>query len=209
VSLLYDNKNVSSLSILSNRLSWADTAASIFGRLYGSRTPALPSPPFAARKSSAGFFAAFIVASLTAAFFWATPIAQSHMRPEGLSIYNEHGRAAFGTSSMHGAFGSGWTGSKWGFRPRHPDIWDTSSTSSGVLHRVTETIRQAASSGTQGSNQKATPLPVLCLGSGLVAAVAEALELGGVDDNLSLPILSSVGIHLLLVTWGWVASLIG
>jgi diacylglycerol kinase (CTP) len=187
------------------RLSWADTAASIFGRLYGAQTPALPSPPFARRKSTAGFLAAFVVASLTAAAFWATPIAQMGMRPEGLSIHNEYGRAAFGTSTMSGFLGNGWTGFKWGFRPSHPDSWATTAEPSQLLHKVTESFKKAAGSGLRG-NSKAIPLPLLCIGSGLVAAVAEGLELGGVDDNLSLPILSSIGMHALIVSWGWISS---
>ena len=45
------------------------------------------------------------------------------------------------------------------------------------------------------------PLPLLCIGSGIVGGVAEALELGCVDDNLSLPILSALGIKA--VVWAW------
>lgn len=117
-------------------LSWADTAASVFGRLFGQYTPPLPSPPFAARKSLAGTLAASTVATLTAVLFWATPIAQ--------------------------------------------------------LGRRTPIA-------TEGRNS--IPLSLLCIGSGIVAGVAEGLELGGVDDNLSLPILSAIGIKA--VVWAW------
>lgn len=117
-------------------LSWADTAASVFGRLFGKYTPPLPSPPFATRKSLAGTIAATSVAGLTSALFWATPIAQIGRR------------------------------------------------------------RLLAS---EGSNP--IPLPLLCIGGGIVGGVAEALELGGVDDNLSLPILSALGIKA--VVWAW------
>ncbi|KAF8310024.1 hypothetical protein DL93DRAFT_1682888 [Clavulina sp. PMI_390] len=55
-------------------LSWADTAASTFGRLYGHRTPRLPNRilglPVAARKSLAGVFGSFTIAMLTTLAFW-------------------------------------------------------------------------------------------------------------------------------------------
>ncbi|KAH0831050.1 hypothetical protein J3R83DRAFT_13561 [Lanmaoa asiatica] len=57
-------------------LSWADTAASTFGRLYGSRTPPLPKRlfgifPLAPRKSLAGFTAATLTGAAIATGFWA------------------------------------------------------------------------------------------------------------------------------------------
>jgi diacylglycerol kinase (CTP) len=57
-------------------LSWADTAASTFGRLWGRYTPPLPRRlpllglPFAPRKSLAGFIAACITGALVAIGFW-------------------------------------------------------------------------------------------------------------------------------------------
>ncbi|KZT01567.1 uncharacterized protein LAESUDRAFT_730986 [Laetiporus sulphureus 93-53] len=57
-------------------LSWADTAASTFGRLWGSRTPSLPRRlpilglPLATRKSLAGFIAAALTGAFTAIGFW-------------------------------------------------------------------------------------------------------------------------------------------
>ncbi len=59
-----------------NRLSWADTAASTFGRLWGSRTPPLPARvpflglPLAPRKSLAGFLAAFVTGTVIVFSFW-------------------------------------------------------------------------------------------------------------------------------------------
>lgn len=58
----------------SSRLSWADTSASTFGRLWGKKTRALPRSflglPFAPRKSLAGFVAASLTGALTAVAFW-------------------------------------------------------------------------------------------------------------------------------------------
>ena len=57
-------------------LSWADTAASTIGRLYGSSTPPLPPQtpilrlPLAPRKSSAGF----VAATLTGTSFLVRPL---------------------------------------------------------------------------------------------------------------------------------------
>ena len=66
----------SSVYFCPNRLSWADTAASTFGRLWGSRTPPLPSHvpilglPLAPRKSLAGFLAAFVTGTAIVFSFW-------------------------------------------------------------------------------------------------------------------------------------------
>src|SRR6266545_106079 len=57
-------------------LSWADTAASTFGRLYGAYTPKLPARlpilrlPLAPRKSLAGFLAATFTGATIAFAFW-------------------------------------------------------------------------------------------------------------------------------------------
>lgn len=76
-----------------------------------------------------------------------------------------------------------------------------------MLHNIKESVKVAGQSiRHSGQKDRSIPLPILCIGSGLVAGIAEGLELGGVDDNLSLPILSAVGIHALLVTWGWLSS---
>lgn len=70
-----------------HRLSWADTAASTFGRLYGSLTPPLPKRlfgvlPLAPRKSLAGFIAASLTGAAIIIGFW-TLFAP--MRPHGLT----------------------------------------------------------------------------------------------------------------------------
>jgi hypothetical protein len=59
-----------------DRLSWADTAASTCGRLWGRYTPPLPQRlpflrlPLAPRKSLAGFIAASVTGALVAIGFW-------------------------------------------------------------------------------------------------------------------------------------------
>ncbi|KAG6829756.1 hypothetical protein H0H92_003632 [Tricholoma furcatifolium] len=126
-------------------LSWADTTASTFGRLYGPYTPPLPrrTPvlrlPLAPRKSLAGFVAATLTGALVAVGFWALV---APVRPEGLS----------------------WT-------------WD-----GGV-------------GGGEGcasalSLKGAWGLGVVGVVAGLVSGVAEALDLGSLDDNLTLPVIA-------------------
>lgn len=64
------------LTTTASSLSWADTAASTIGRLFGSRSPRLPRRlpflrlPLAPRKSLAGFLAASATGAAIAFGFW-------------------------------------------------------------------------------------------------------------------------------------------
>lgn len=68
-------------------LSWADTAASTIGRLFGPYTPALPRRvpllglPFSPRKSLAGFIAASLTGACVAVGFWGwiAPLGNSQL----------------------------------------------------------------------------------------------------------------------------------
>ncbi|KAG6902097.1 hypothetical protein C0995_004449 [Termitomyces sp. Mi166 len=137
-------------------LSWGDTAASTFGRLYGSRTPPLPSRtpilrlPLAPRKSFAGFIAATITGAAIAFGFW------------GL------------VAPVRGDLT--WT-------------WDT-----GVLASPSAPASILPALGITGSGLAGAG-GLLGLGwisgvAGFVSGVAEALDLGSLDDNLTLPIIS-------------------
>ncbi|GLB40113.1 putative phosphatidate cytidylyltransferase [Lyophyllum shimeji] len=132
-------------------LSWADTAASTIGRLYGSRTRRLPSRspilrlPLAPRKSLAGFIAATITGACIAIGFW------------------------------------GW------IAPVRRDItwsWDGVRTSSHLLSSL-----GLGGAGLRGAGGW-PGLGAIGLVAGLVSGVAEALDLGSLDDNLTLPIIS-------------------
>ncbi|TFK21015.1 hypothetical protein FA15DRAFT_646236 [Coprinopsis marcescibilis] len=126
-------------------LSWADTAASTFGRLYGRNTPKLPerSPvlglPFATRKSVAGFIASSITGACIAIGFW------GYLAPLRSSVQD-----------------TAWT-------------WEGG-------------INNAGGGGLLG-------LAVIGIVAGLVSGVAEALDLGAIDDNLSLPIISGTCLY--------------
>lgn len=127
---------------------------------------------------------------------------------EGLSWASGQS-AVFGTANAPGPLGTGWTDCRHGIVVRK--WWDVGlSPSSGSLVGRLATAATSVATGSSRSAEQthvpAMPLWLLCAGSGLVAAVAEGLELGGVDDNLSLPILSATGIWAMLWAWGRVAS---
>ncbi|KAF9235517.1 hypothetical protein BU15DRAFT_51337 [Melanogaster broomeanus] len=147
-------------------LSWADTAASTFGRLYGALTPPLPQHlfgfiPLAPRKSLAGFIAASITGAAVATGFW-TFIGP--MRDGGLT----------------------WT-------------WEGG-------------VSPAFSGNGNGSNSTmlAGWVGIVTIGvvTGLVSGVAEALDLGSVDDNLSLPTISGGCLWGLFKVLGWLGRLL-
>ncbi|PWY99135.1 hypothetical protein BCV70DRAFT_212499 [Testicularia cyperi] len=208
-SLHFFPEDIACVSIMI--LSWCDTCASTFGRLLGRYTPPLPSPPFASRKSTAGFVAAIVSGALTSYVFWCTSIASSGTRTNGIS-WSGSGYAhpaIFGTDRVAGATGTGWEGLAKGFRAQ---------SGSGLLPGGSGLAAQYLGSDSIAKGKLGTdalplhkdvpgmPWWLLSLGSGLVAGVAEGLELGGVDDNLSLPILSAAGIWGFLYTWGRAAS---
>ncbi|KAJ7888571.1 hypothetical protein B0H14DRAFT_3081928 [Mycena olivaceomarginata] len=157
--------DVATVSILI--LSWADTAASTVGRMYGRRTAPLPASvslawlpatarrlktPFAPRKSTAGFAAACVTGALVALAFW--------LGLAGLRGVAEMRAVAEGE-------------------------WD-----------FTTTPARFGVSGVGG-------LVALVLCAGVVSGVAEALDLGGLDDNLTLPIISGGALMLFFRVWGW------
>ncbi|KAF9474383.1 hypothetical protein BDN70DRAFT_815769 [Pholiota conissans] len=146
-------------------LSWADTAASTIGRLYGSATRKLPARvpyvglPLAPRKSLAGFAAATVTGAAIAFGFWGfvAPI-----RAGGRDIT------------------WAWTG---GVRNIAANGEATSLGGGGVLG-----------------------LLVLSIVAGVVSGIAEALDLGSLDDNLTLPIISGGCIYGFLKLVGMAAS---
>jgi diacylglycerol kinase (CTP) len=102
------------------RLSWADTAASTFGRLWGKRTPPLPRTlfglPLAPRKSTAGFLAATITGGLIAIGFfgWIAPFRSSGLLSwtweGGVQDPAMHGWALEKLGLSQGIHSGGWLG---------------------------------------------------------------------------------------------------
>lgn len=178
-SLHFFPEDIACISIMI--LSWCDPCASTFGRLYGRYTPSMPPPLFARRKSLAGFLAAVAIGSFTTFVFWGTPIARHGERASGLS-WAPDAPASFGTVLAPGFQRTGWTGFVDGFVARD----------SSLLARAAAV----------GAVPPAMPAWLLYIAAGLIAGVTESLDLGGIDDNLFIPILSGLGIWATLYVWG-------
>jgi len=137
-------------------LSWCDTAASTFGRLYGRYTPSIRRG-----KSLAGSLAAFLVGVGTSAFFW------------------------------------GWLAPTKGPQPGDETFMFTGALSlpRAVAGLIGLPPEQATVSG-------AMALGIMSVWSGFVAAASEVVDLFGWDDNLTIPVLSGLGIWGFLKIFG-------
>ncbi|CAH7670208.1 hypothetical protein PPACK8108_LOCUS4919 [Phakopsora pachyrhizi] len=183
--------DISVLSILI--LSWVDTSASVIGRLYGSDSYRLPSPPFSRTKSVAGFIGGLTTGSLTAYAFWSTFVGMGEPYPNGYSwrlvrvlssIPRRRSNVRSSGLEHESIIGSGGNGGSLG------GLVGVGSRSVRILSWVEERIRLSTPDSTLG-------LVPLSLGCGLISAIAEALNVWGLDDNLILPVLSGWGI------WGF------
>ncbi|KAG5929836.1 hypothetical protein E4U42_004356 [Claviceps africana] len=151
-------KDVSAMSVL--LLSWCDTAASTFGRLWGRYTPRLRRG-----KSLAGSLAACLV-GVAASFFW-----------------------------------YGWLVPTFGPMPGDEDFMFkgtlTLSVPSTVVHALGLGLSQTAVtvSGTLA-------LTILSVWNGFMASASEVVDIFGWDDNLTIPVLSGIGIWGFLKLFG-------
>ncbi|KAK4670943.1 Diacylglycerol kinase [Podospora pseudoanserina] len=137
-------------------LSWCDTAASTFGRLYGRYTPRLRRG-----KSLAGSSAAFLVGVGTAVYFW------------------------------------GWLAPTKGPFPGDENFMFT-----GTL-RLPQLLADAVGlAPAKATISGGLALGVMSLWSGFVAAASEVVDLFGWDDNLTIPVLSGLGIWGFLKVFG-------
>lgn len=146
-ALRFFPKDVGVMSIL--LLSWCDTAASTFGRLWGRYTPRLRRG-----KSLAGSAAAAVVGVMTAVVFWGWAVPAYGLGDEGFMFKGRLGlpgavKDAAGLKANEGAVG-GWVA-----------------------------------------------LGIASLWSGLVASASEVVDLFGWDDNVTIPVLSGLGL------WGF------
>ncbi|PFH58917.1 hypothetical protein XA68_13044 [Ophiocordyceps unilateralis] len=154
IVLRFFPKDVGVMSVL--LLSWCDSAASTFGRLWGRYTPRIRRG-----KSLAGSAAAFLVGVGTSYFFyaWLVPTFGPMPGDEGFMFKGtlslpEPARAALGLADRAGRV-------------------------SGAL-----------------------ALGLVSLWSGLVASASEVVDMFGWDDNLTIPVLSGVGIMGFLKVFG-------
>lgn len=137
-------------------LSWCDTAASTFGRLYGRYTPRIRRG-----KSLAGSLAAFFVGVGTAAWFW--------------------GWLAPGSGPFPG---------------------DETFMFTGALRLPEKVAGLIGLTPAQATIKGGLALGVMSLWSGFVAAASEVVDLFGWDDNLTIPVLSGLGIWGFLKVFG-------
>ncbi|KZV67374.1 hypothetical protein PENSPDRAFT_654118 [Peniophora sp. CONT] len=156
-------------------LSWADTAASTFGRLWGRYTPPLPRTllglPLAPRKSFAGFAAAAITGAAITAGFWAVLAPMYDSIAACWSV--EEGVRAFGVD--------------------HSQLGDAARTF----------LREQGFKGVHTGGW--VGLAIISVIAGLCTAVAEALDLGNLDDNLTLPIISGACIWGTMKVISWLS----
>lgn len=137
-------------------LSWCDTAASTFGRLWGHHTWRIRKS-----KSLAGSIAACIMGVITAAFFWGwlAPFMPYDSPPDNFAFQGTFVLPQKARELL------GWSASE--------------SSISGPL-----------------------ALGVMSLWTGMVASASEAIDLFGWDDNLTIPVLSAVGLWGFLKVFG-------
>jgi len=156
IVLYFFPKDVGIMGVL--LLSWCDTAASTFGRLFGRYTPRIRRG-----KSLAGSFAAFLVGVATSWYFW------------------------------------GWLAPKTGPFPgdeTYPFMFTN-------ILRLPSILSDALGlSEAQASISGNLALAVMSIWSGFVAAGSEVIDLFGWDDNLTIPVLSGIGIWGFLKIFG-------
>ena len=140
-------KDVGVMSVL--LLSWCDTAASTFGRLWGRYTPRLRRG-----KSLAGSAAAAVVGIITAVVFWGWAVPTYGQGDEGFMF---KGQLALPSA-----------------------VKDTIGLTEG-----------------QGAVDGWVALGIASLWSGLAASASEVVDLFGWDDNVTIPVLSGLGL------WGF------
>ncbi|CEJ79925.1 Putative Phosphatidate cytidylyltransferase family protein [[Torrubiella] hemipterigena] len=147
-------KDVGVMSVL--LLSWCDTAASTFGRLWGRYTPRLRKG-----KSLAGSLAAFLVGVATsyAWYGWLVPTIGPMPGDEGFMFK--------GTLSLPQA--------------------------------VTDVVGISKAAATVGGP---IALGIMSIWSGFVASASEVVDIFGWDDNLTIPVLSGIGIWGFLKVFG-------
>ncbi|ROV92597.1 hypothetical protein VMCG_08904 [Cytospora schulzeri] len=153
-ALYFFPKDIGVMGVL--LLSWCDTAASTFGRLYGRYTLRISKG-----KSLAGSTAACLVGVLTAWGFW------------------------------------GWLAPTIGPMPG-----DENFMFKGTLSLPHELATAVGLTDAQATISGGLALGVMSLWSGFAAAASEVVDIFGWDDNLTIPVLSGVGIWGFLKVFG-------
>jgi len=156
IALTFYPKDIGVVSIL--LLSWCDTAASTFGRLYGRYTIRLRKG-----KSLAGTLAAFLTGALAATFFW------GWLAPRTAPRINE---------------------------PADAFMFQ------GQLQLPSNIKKSLGWSQSEGIIEGAPAMVIMSLVTGLIASLSEFVDIFGWDDNLTIPLLSSMGMYAFLKMFG-------
>ncbi|KAI9811756.1 MAG: hypothetical protein M1827_005301 [Pycnora praestabilis] len=149
-------KDIATMGVL--LLSWCDTAASTFGRMYGRYTPRIRKG-----KSLAGSLAACAVGVITAAAFW------------------------------------GWLVPKTGPFPDDPP---NSFMFTGQLSLPSPVKAYLGIEQVEGVLSGGLALGIMSLWAGVAASASEVVDLFGWDDNLTIPVLSGLGLWGFLKVFG-------
>lgn len=155
-TMRYCRKDVAVMSVL--LLSWCDTAASTFGRLWGRYTPRIRKG-----KSLAGTIACFTLGVFAAVFFWGYVAP----RTDGKYDTGIHSFAFEGTLTLP--------------EPAREAL--------GLK------VDEATIAGPLA-------LLVMSLASGLIVSVSELMDVWELDDNLTIPVLSGLGLGAFLWAFG-------
>ncbi|PTB66407.1 hypothetical protein BBK36DRAFT_1118537 [Trichoderma citrinoviride] len=154
ITLYFFPKDVGVISVL--LLSWCDTAASTFGRLWGRYTPRLRRG-----KSLAGSLAAFVVGVATS-YLW-----------------------------------YGWLVPTLGPKPGDENFMFT-----GTLSLPRALVDAVGIPESMTSVSGSVALGIMSVWSGFVASASEVADVFGWDDNLTIPVLSGIGIWGFLKLFG-------
>ena len=155
-TMRFCRKDVAVMSVL--LLSWCDTAASTFGRLWGRYTPRIRKG-----KSLAGTIACFIVGVFAAVFFWGYVAPRTDGKyDQGANSFAFQGQLSLPEVAKEAL---GWS------------VKD--STITGPL-----------------------AVAVMSLASGLIVSVSELMDVWELDDNLTIPVLSGLGLGAFLWAFG-------
>jgi diacylglycerol kinase (CTP) len=160
IALQFYPKDVGVVSIL--LLSWCDTAASTFGRLYGRYTIRLRKG-----KSLAGTIAAFVVGVFAAAYFWGWLAPRTETRLDRMLASGPH---------------------EFMFQNR--------------LTFPNAVKEQLGWKANEGVIEGSPAVFLMSLVTGLIACVSEFVDIWGWDDNLTIPLLSSMFLAAFLKVFG-------
>ena len=177
VALRFFPKDVGVMAVL--LLSWCDTAASTVGRAYGRYTPRIRRG-----KTVAGSIAACFVGVLTALAFWGWLAPRTNPLIVDMDDTDPSGAFMF-------------TG-----RLALPEPIRRALSSASASHLLPAGLAAHLLPPTSTSISGGVALAVVSVWTGFVGAASEVIDLWGWDDNMTIPILSGIGLWGFLRVFG-------